>query len=217
MDELEDKRAALTLSFKWTDEYTRSLIRLRGEKKDYFTGKRNAARSGWDVVLMEMGLSGIVSVKQAKKKWDNLVHRYKELKNSRICANEDGDVASTWPFYQIMDEALGNGPLVTLPVVIASLMDGDHSGEGSNVMTMQHDDTLIQEHLIHINAPYMETQQDAPNQPPRKKRKKESDDAYLDLLRQSREDWLRMHNTLERQGERMINMFNELVKSITKK
>lgn len=176
-----------------------------------------------------MQLDGVVSVKQVKKKWDNLIHKYKELKNARIGTTEGELAATSWPFYQLMDETVGTGPLLALPVVIASIM-GDEiecteetttaellgaaaNQTNANVITAQ----FVQEGVC-LETPIHSSTSPAGNsqQPLRKKRKRESDDVCVELLKQTREDWLRMHTTLERQGERMINLFTEMIQLMKK-
>jgi len=211
---------SLNMAFKWTDEFTKTLIRTRAEKKEFFTGKRNAARSAWEVVLKAMGIEGLVTVKQVKKKWDNLLHRYKELKNARIGSSSEDITNNVWPFFQLMDEAFGGTPLVTLPVVIASIVDqndmnyiGESSGTG--LQSASHTDTnsILHSHLSFGNN---DIGVDGPAKKKRKIQSTVNDDGYLELFQQSREDWMRMHTTMEKQGERMIALFSELVKSIKK-
>lgn len=121
-----------------------------------------------------------------------------------------------------MEETLGNGPMVTLPVVIASIVEQDaenYIGESSNgtiLATLPNTESGILSAELVQGATLQSNQQASPEQPLRKKRKKESDDSYLELFRQAREDWLHMHNTLERQGEVIISLFSELVKSVKK-
>ncbi|XP_036006143.1 uncharacterized protein LOC110368872 isoform X2 [Fundulus heteroclitus] len=43
-----------------------------------FTGKRNSSKTGWDDFVRASGLE--VTAKQAKKKWHNLVQKYKDKK-----------------------------------------------------------------------------------------------------------------------------------------
>ncbi|GAB6032011.1 hypothetical protein CHUAL_010386, partial [Chamberlinius hualienensis] len=142
-----------------------------------------------------------------------------ELKNARIGSSSDEITTNVWPFFQLMDEAFGSTPLVTLPVVIASIVDQNelnYGGEGSTsgLQSTSHGDqsSLLQSQLTFGSS-------DAGVEgSSRKKRKLQptNDDGYLELFQQSREDWLRMHNTMEKQGERMIALFSELVKSIKK-
>ncbi|KAJ8365094.1 hypothetical protein SKAU_G00139250 [Synaphobranchus kaupii] len=68
-----------TFMYKWTDEDVARLIRLHQENEALFSGRRNAAQQGWEVVLKEMGLQDLVSPARAAKKWENLKKTFKIL------------------------------------------------------------------------------------------------------------------------------------------
>ena len=76
-------------------------------------------------ILEKMGLQGKVTPLQAKKKWDNLKKIYK------VCTCDLGvkqgvsgkPTAATWPWFDLMDEVLGQRPSVAPPVLIASIPD----------------------------------------------------------------------------------------------
>ncbi|KAK7939598.1 hypothetical protein WMY93_002924 [Mugilogobius chulae] len=105
-----------------TDEDVRRLILLRTEKNSLFSGKRFALASGWEAVLREMGLTGVVSPARAAKKWENLKKTYKELRRPPTgSGTETGETtAATWKWYSLMDEAIGSRPSVQPPCLIAS-------------------------------------------------------------------------------------------------
>ncbi|KAJ8369417.1 hypothetical protein SKAU_G00094450 [Synaphobranchus kaupii] len=60
-----------------TDQDVERLIKLRGEKDSLFSGRRNAAQQGWEILLKEMDLSAVISPIKAAKKWENLKKTYK--------------------------------------------------------------------------------------------------------------------------------------------
>ncbi|KAJ8012538.1 hypothetical protein DPEC_G00043860 [Dallia pectoralis] len=72
-----------------------------------------------------MGLEGRVSHAQAKKKWDNLKTKYKECKCPATGqGTEDGKAtAANWPWFALMDEALGQSAVVSPPCLIASIQE----------------------------------------------------------------------------------------------
>ncbi|XP_062393625.1 uncharacterized protein LOC134088864 isoform X2 [Sardina pilchardus] len=113
--------------YKWTDEDVSRLINLRRSKERLFSGRRNAAQHGWEVILKEMGLDAVVSPARAGKKWENLKKTYKELKKPPTgVSTESGETtAGTWKWYSLMDEVMGDKPSISPPVLITS-SGGDH-------------------------------------------------------------------------------------------
>lgn len=53
------------------------MIQLRATNAAIFTGRRNSAMRGWRAIRKEMGLQGMLSARQLKKKWDNLKEKYR--------------------------------------------------------------------------------------------------------------------------------------------
>ncbi|KAG7455551.1 hypothetical protein MATL_G00257870 [Megalops atlanticus] len=50
----------VNMLYKWSDDVER-LIRLRQRFESLFSGRRNAAQHGWEVIMQEMGLETVVS------------------------------------------------------------------------------------------------------------------------------------------------------------
>ncbi|XP_031424840.1 uncharacterized protein LOC116220774 [Clupea harengus] len=100
-----------------------AFIKARGEAEYLFTGHRNTAMEGWKQVLDSIGLAGMVSPLQARKKWDNLKSKCKELKCPPTGTGTDNgeDTAASWPWYSAMDELLGQRHSIAPPVLRASL------------------------------------------------------------------------------------------------
>ncbi|KAJ8345931.1 hypothetical protein SKAU_G00301240 [Synaphobranchus kaupii] len=127
---------------KWTNQQTRSLIRLRSENDHLFTGKRHTAKKAWAEILQQMGLLGYVSPTQVAKKWDNLKRKYKELRNPTTGAGADrGETtAANWPWFAPMHEAVAGTPLIDIPALFDSCVaanpghvaDGASDGGGSS-------------------------------------------------------------------------------------
>ncbi|KAK5930437.1 hypothetical protein CgunFtcFv8_026672 [Champsocephalus gunnari] len=65
---------------KWTEQDTLTLIKVRVEKDNLFTGRRHTAKKAWEEILKALGLGGSVTPTQIGKKWDNLKRKYKELR-----------------------------------------------------------------------------------------------------------------------------------------
>ncbi|ROI90140.1 hypothetical protein DPX16_23601, partial [Anabarilius grahami] len=104
-----------------TEDDTRRLIIWRAANSALFTGRRNAATKGYEAFISQYGLEG-VTPSWAKKKWENLKQKYKDLKCPRTgVSTEDGEhTAASWKWYSLMDKAIGGRPSVTPPVLIAS-------------------------------------------------------------------------------------------------
>ncbi|XP_035234640.1 cell wall protein AWA1-like isoform X2 [Anguilla anguilla] len=116
-----DDRLQGDFVYRWTRELTQQLILWRVANKNLFTGKRNAARKGFEVFIKQMGLEGKVSVASVKKKWENLKQKYKELKNQPNGGSTHGGVtADTWTWYRAMDEALEFSHSITCVTVGSS-------------------------------------------------------------------------------------------------
>ncbi|XP_067349454.1 uncharacterized protein [Channa argus] len=106
------------LSYKMTDQDTRKMIKLRAANEALFTGRRNAAKAAWKAILKELGLQGKVSTYQMAKKWDNLKRRYKDLKYPPVGMENVAEGASSWPWFNLMNEAMdgrlaNSAPLLT--------------------------------------------------------------------------------------------------------
>ncbi|XP_062374113.1 uncharacterized protein LOC134062194 [Sardina pilchardus] len=90
-------------TYKMSDGETRQLIKLRASNKKLFTGQKHSARLAWRVILKEMCLQKKLSTHQAKKKWDNLLNKYKELKNPPPGIMV---IPSAWRWFSVMDDAM---------------------------------------------------------------------------------------------------------------
>ncbi|XP_034066409.1 uncharacterized protein LOC117542692 [Gymnodraco acuticeps] len=112
-------------TFKWNKEQTEAFIRHRVEHRHLFTGGRDTAANGYRTILAKMGVMGKVTHTQAKKKWDNLKTKYKECKcPASGQGTDDGKpTAATWPWFVLMDEALGQSAAGLPPGLIASIKE----------------------------------------------------------------------------------------------
>ncbi|XP_055051393.2 uncharacterized protein [Misgurnus anguillicaudatus] len=74
-----------------------------------------------------MGLEGKVSVQQASRKWENMKKKYKELKYPPTgSGRENGEeTATSWPWYNAMDEAIGQKASITPPIIMSSLLSNE--------------------------------------------------------------------------------------------
>ncbi|KAK7130466.1 hypothetical protein R3I93_019956 [Phoxinus phoxinus] len=100
---------------------TFKFIQLRMERDKAFTGMRNASAQGFEEIIKDLGLQGQLNPQQAKKKWENLKRKYKDLCLPKTGSGTDeGEVtAASWPFFEAMHEAIGQRPSV-LPVATFS-------------------------------------------------------------------------------------------------
>nr|CAD7432415.1 unnamed protein product [Timema monikensis] len=91
-----------------TTEQTLSFINSRRRHQDLFTGRRQSAIEGYSAVLREIGLEEELSIEQAKKKWDNLVRKFRTLKTEKdeveTCIGVQ--TSTNWPFYEAMKKAI---------------------------------------------------------------------------------------------------------------
>ncbi|KAF2903946.1 hypothetical protein ILUMI_02230 [Ignelater luminosus] len=89
-------------SLRLDHEWVQVLINLRMKYAKSFTGKRNSANSAWNNILKEMielGAPKTISQIRIKKKWMNLIAKYKQLK----C---EADVKQkAWPYFEQIDRA----------------------------------------------------------------------------------------------------------------
>ncbi|CAL8322777.1 unnamed protein product [Gadus morhua 'NCC'] len=137
--ETEDKGGAAALgelqrltelTYKLTEEDTRRLIELRAANESLFTGRRNTAKPAWRGIVKEMGLTGKITPDQVAKKWDNLKTKFKDLKFPPRGA--EGQLSpSSWPWYQMMSEAL-EGRLLGHAPRVAPLWASDEDVFGAS-------------------------------------------------------------------------------------
>ncbi|XP_067349462.1 caldesmon-like isoform X2 [Channa argus] len=71
-----------------------------------------------------MGLQGILSARQLKKKWDNMKDKYKVLKNPPE-GMENLTKPASWRWFHLMDEAMSGHLVGTANIVQPSLVDED--------------------------------------------------------------------------------------------
>ncbi|KAK7889259.1 hypothetical protein WMY93_024819 [Mugilogobius chulae] len=104
----------------WTTEETRALIDWRTANEGLFTGRRNSSKNGWEDFVTSSGLS--ISARQAKKKWQNLVQKYKELRDPPTGKGVEagGVTAANWQWYAVLDAALQGQHSISPPLVVAS-------------------------------------------------------------------------------------------------
>nr|CAH7718259.1 unnamed protein product [Callosobruchus chinensis] len=90
---------------KFEPLWVQVLINLRMKHSKMFTRRRNSASEGWKLVfdeLKENGAPEYVTIAKIKKKWMNLMTRYRQIKNTTL--NTD---AVTWPYFEQIDRAYG--------------------------------------------------------------------------------------------------------------
>ncbi|XP_049616598.1 uncharacterized protein si:dkeyp-38g8.5 isoform X1 [Syngnathus scovelli] len=95
--------------YNWSLKEAEELVKLRMSNSYLFSGKRNTAARAWMAILRHMGLQHKLNHRQAKKKWENLKQRYKDLKDKSHCY--------MWPLFTVMNDAMegrleGSAPIV---------------------------------------------------------------------------------------------------------
>ncbi|XP_054633581.1 uncharacterized protein LOC129181875 isoform X3 [Dunckerocampus dactyliophorus] len=73
-------------------------------------------------IRREMGLQGMLSARQLKKKWDNMKEKYRALKNSPEGLQNR---TNSWRWLHLMDEAMSGRLAGTANVVEPSVLDDD--------------------------------------------------------------------------------------------
>ncbi|XP_077527486.1 uncharacterized protein LOC144138862 isoform X1 [Haemaphysalis longicornis] len=98
-----------TLQRKWSPAVTEQFILLRHEKRRFFNGKRNTTKALYQQILDEIGLGGVVSADQARKKWNNLMAKYRVEKAEIEKKEREGDPVPEgliWPYFKLMDTVM---------------------------------------------------------------------------------------------------------------
>ncbi|KAJ8895695.1 hypothetical protein PR048_001031 [Dryococelus australis] len=82
------------------------LIQVRTEKQSLFTGKKGSAQTGWKRVTEQIGIGA--TPKQCKRKWENMVQRYKDIVTPPAgISTEDKPPATDWVHFNAMHEFMG--------------------------------------------------------------------------------------------------------------
>lgn len=105
-------------TYKMTDRDIRQLILLRASNSAIFTGRRNSAMRGWRAIKRELGLQGLLSARQLKKKWDNLKEKHRVIKNPS--EGEKPWNPGSWRWFNLMEDAL-NGRLDSAAKILEPL------------------------------------------------------------------------------------------------
>ncbi|XP_049820845.1 uncharacterized protein LOC109594381 isoform X2 [Aethina tumida] len=93
-------------NFKFEPEWIQVLINLRMKHAKLFIKDRKSVSKGWKLIyeeMMEAGAPEHVSLSNIKKKWMNLMARYRQLKNSDV----DPETI-TWPYFEQINKAFGS-------------------------------------------------------------------------------------------------------------
>ncbi|XP_075735056.1 uncharacterized protein LOC119162421 [Rhipicephalus microplus] len=83
-------------------------------------------------IIQDLDLHG-ATPEQCRKKWLNLMKKYKDLKNPPTGAGNEAEEL-TWPFYDVMDAVMSGRPIITPPRLVASALadESPESPEDSN-------------------------------------------------------------------------------------
>ncbi|CAJ1055813.1 rootletin-like isoform X1 [Xyrichtys novacula] len=118
-------------SFKMSDRQVRMMIELRATNHAIFTGKRHSAMRGWRAITREMGLQGLVSPQQMKKRWENLKEKYRSMKNPPE-GMENQIQPKSWRWFQLMDEAMTGRLAGTANIIQPSPLDTEEDNIFAN-------------------------------------------------------------------------------------
>ncbi|KAF3859085.1 hypothetical protein F7725_021484 [Dissostichus mawsoni] len=107
-----------------------TLIKVRVESDQRFTGRRHTAKKAWEEILKALGLCGSVTPTQIGKKWDNLKRKYK-IPPTGTGTDRGEATAAIWPYFTAMHEAIGGRPSMDPPFLMDSATAAVASGSGS--------------------------------------------------------------------------------------
>ncbi|KAE8281734.1 hypothetical protein D5F01_LYC07367 [Larimichthys crocea] len=190
--------------YKWTDDDVAGLIRLRKTNDRLFSGKRFASAAGWEAILKEMGLTGVVTPARAGKKWENLKKTYKELRKPPTgSGTESGEsTARDWKWFSLMDEAIGGRPSIRPPCLIASAW-----GETPPVSASASPDSVPPEPECQGAEQDSESEEPAP---PKRQRR----DPVLELLERQEKRAEEREKREEDREERLLNLLEKIVEKM---
>ncbi|KAL6459609.1 hypothetical protein MHYP_G00313680, partial [Metynnis hypsauchen] len=120
-EERDDTLANPDFTYKLSEAELVKFVRLRAANDALFTGKRNTSVIAWRAILKEMGIQRKMSTSQARKKWENLKKKYKEMKNPPpgVTVNP-----TNWQWFSLMDDAM-EGRLKDSEAMVSTLSLGD--------------------------------------------------------------------------------------------
>lgn len=116
-----DKSSPMEFTYKMTSKEIEDFVKLRVSNNHLFSGKRNTSMWAWRAILRQMGLQQKMTHTQAKKKWENMKKKYKDLKNP-----PDGVkmFPEAWPYFSLMEDAI-EGRLEGSAPVLKALPNGN--------------------------------------------------------------------------------------------
>ncbi|XP_055046731.1 uncharacterized protein [Paramisgurnus dabryanus] len=122
-DDIKDGPDQAEFIYKMSNEEFVRFVKLRVSNDSLFTGKRNSSTLAYRAILKELGLQREISASQARRKWENLKMKYKDLKNppSGVTVNP-----TNWPWFTLMDDAM-EGRLAGSEVTLNTSSLGDDS------------------------------------------------------------------------------------------
>ncbi|KAI5093922.1 hypothetical protein C0J45_15646, partial [Silurus meridionalis] len=119
----EDPTISPDFTYKMSEAELVKFVRLRAANDTLFTGKRNTSVIAWRAILKEMGIHRKMSTSQARKKWENLKKKYKEMKNPPpgITVNP-----TNWQWFSLMEDAM-EGRLNDSEAMVSTMSLGEDS------------------------------------------------------------------------------------------
>lgn len=120
-DDTDETLTNPDFTYKLSEAELVKFVRLRAANDALFTGKRNTSVIAWRAILKEMGIQRKMSTSQARKKWENLKKKYKEMKNPPpgVTVNP-----TNWQWYPLMDDAM-EGRLNDSEAMVSTASLGD--------------------------------------------------------------------------------------------
>ena len=96
------------------------MIEVRIARVKFFTGKKNSANLEYQKIIDALKIS--ISPVQAKAKWQNLISKYKNLKDppTGVGVEMDDVTAANWEYYDILDKFMSPRHIISPPILISS-------------------------------------------------------------------------------------------------
>ncbi|XP_034059801.1 uncharacterized protein LOC117538309 [Gymnodraco acuticeps] len=195
---------------KWTEQDTLTLIKVRVQNDNLFTGRRHTAKKALEEILKALILT------QIGKKWDSLKRKYKELRCPPTGSGTDrGEAtAATWPYFTAMHEAIGGRPSIDPPTLMDSATAALASGSGSTYTeAVQSQATVEDEEATESGLDSQEDVEPSTSAgPPPRQKKKSALLQFLEAEAVKEEDrFNRQQAASEEASAKFLKLFEEVV------
>ncbi|XP_035229070.1 uncharacterized protein LOC118201143, partial [Stegodyphus dumicola] len=179
-----------------SDELVSKLIKLRYERREEFraAGKSSTTRGVWAKVVQDLGMEDKVSASQARKKWHNLVHRFREIESKTAGGSTEDH---TWPHYNQMQAIMKELTVYENPSILAT-------GNDNEPVKIQFADSYANDSLSN-------DEEILDSRPTKQDRQEHLDERFINAIEEGNQQLKAMQKTLERQGETFLQLMSRIV------